>query len=382
VKRRPRRSASAIALVLALMLPALVACGAKPSSGPVENHRGPDGFVNPDGSRIEPPLGDVMRFNWKMFRLKRTPVPPDMRPMAPDIGYLQKNRTENTVTWIGHSTVLLQLGALNVLTDPVFSKRASPLTWWGPKRRTEPGLMISELPKIDLIVISHDHYDHLDEASVRQLIARDDPQFVVPLGIDVLLREWGAHNVVGLDWWQVTHVMSPTTGLDVTLVPAQHWGRRGLFDRNQRLWGGFVIDALDFKAYFAGDTGYDGALFKQIGEQYGPFDISLIPIGSYDPRDFLEPQHVDPVQAVQIHKDVRSAQSIAVHWGTFDLSLEQIDAPRTALLAATKAAGLGDREFVPFRVGETGVWRVDVVPDLRGTDRAHPRRQWRKGEPR
>ncbi len=377
---RDRRGAAALVSALAAAV-LLAACGAGPSSGPDSDHHDAEGYRNVDGSRVNPPLGAVFDFSWSMWRAKRPAVPDSLRQVAPDLGLLQRNRTENTVTWIGHSTVLLQMGALNVLTDPVFGKRASPLSWWGPKRRTEPGLTIAELPKIDVVVISHDHYDHLDEASVKAILARDDPQFVVPLGIDMLLREWGARRVVGLDWWQATHVDSRTSGIDVMLVPTHHWSQRTLFDRNKRLWGGFVLDALDFKVFFAGDTAYDGT-FRQIGELFGPFDLALIPIGSYQPRDFMAPQHVDPAEAVKIHQDVQAEQSIAIHWGTFDLALEQLDDPRQALIAAEQAAGLSDGAFVTFRPGETGIWRWDVAPDMRGTSRFNPRRQWRKGEAR
>jgi L-ascorbate metabolism protein UlaG (beta-lactamase superfamily) len=386
---RSRKSLAQLVVMIGLSL--LAACGnheiVRPD--PQHPHHNADGYFNSDGSRIELGMSDVIGFYWQMLRADRKPVPADMRPIVPDLGYLRDNRDETSLTWIGHATALLQMGGVNVLTDPQFSERASPFTWTGPKRRTPPAMSIAELPAIDVVLISHDHYDHLDEASVRALITRSNPTFVVPLGVDEILRSWGASKVVALDWWASAHVKAlpsadgkPQAGeIDVTLVPAHHWSKRGLFGRNERLWGGFVVQSASFKAYYAGDTGYAG-IFKEIGEKYGPFDLALIPVGSYEPRDFMQHQHVNPEEAVKIHQDVMSKQSVAVHWGTWDLSLEALDAPRTALPAALEAASVSRDDFALFRLGETGMWRVEKPADNRGQTRSNPKRQWRKGEAR
>jgi L-ascorbate metabolism protein UlaG (beta-lactamase superfamily) len=377
----------AMVTVLALVL---ASCGNREviRPDPQHPHHTSNGYANADGSSIGPGLADVIGFYWQMWRVERKPVPADLRPIVPDLGYLRDNREETSLTWITHATTLLQIGGVNVLMDPQFSERASPFTWAGPKRRTQPAMSIAELPPIDVVVISHDHYDHLDQASVKALVAKCDPTFVVPLGVDAIVTDWGARHVVALDWWESTHLFATTAGnerqageVDVTLVPAHHWSKRGLFDRNERLWGGFVLKSPQFKAYYSGDTGY-AEIFKEIGQRLGPFDLALLPVGAYEPRDFMKQQHVNPEEAVRIHRDVQAKQSIAVHWGTWDLSLEALDAPRTALPAALDAAGVARDEFALFRLGETGMWRVEKRADNRGQTRTHPKRQWRKGEAR
>lgn len=362
---------------------ALIACGTHDlSPDPTRPHHSADGYRNSDGTRIAPSAIDLARFGWTMLTTERAPLPDALRPIVPDLGYLRDNRVESAVTWIGHSTTLLQTAGLNVLTDPHFGERASPVSFLGPKRRIPPALSIDELPPIDVVLISHDHYDHLDEGSVRELVAKRDPLFVVPLGIETVLRAWGVKKVRALDWWGATHVTSPT-GIDVEIdiVPAHHWGARGLFDRNERLWGGFVIKAPEFAAFFAGDTGYSDD-FKAIGDKFGPFDLAILPVGAYEPRWFMKPQHVDPAEAVQMHLDLKAKRSLGVHWGTFDLTSEPIDAPVDALPKALAAAHVDAATFALFQPGETGIWREPKPADTRGLSPRNPKREWRKGEAR
>lgn len=251
------------------------------------------------------------------------------RPQFPkalnDPAWLAANRSVTSYTWIGHASFLVQLGGLNILTDPVLSKRTSPVQWAGPRRLAPLGLQFDELPKIDVVLISHNHYDHLDASTVCKLAQRDAPLFVVPLG----LREWFERrriaHVTELDWWQSTEAR----GLVVHAVPAQHFSGRAARDRNRSLWCGFVFERAGQRHFFAGDTGY-GPDFADIGRRFAPIDVAMIPIGAYDPRGFMQPVHVNPEEAVRIHQDVGSRLSLAMHWGTFRLTLEPLDDPPSA----------------------------------------------------
>lgn len=233
------------------------------------------------------------------------------------------------VWWLGHSTSLIHLNGKMILTDPVFSHRASPLQFLGPKRRTLPAMSIEQLPNIDFIVISHNHYDHLDYFSIRKLVIRF-PNIVVlvPLGLKNKLMKWGAKHVIELDWWDSVEINK----LTFTATPAKHWSKRGLFDVNKALWCGWVIqsnrdDVNQSKTvYFMGDTGYSKIL-RQIGERFPRIDMALIPIGAYAPRWFMQSQHIDPKQAIQLFDELNCFRAIAIHWGTFELADEPLDEP-------------------------------------------------------
>ena len=324
-------------------------------------------------------FGDLLRWRWNAWRQHLPPPPARPTPVqAPDLALLQgyapawrqmlqqaKGGTAPapTVTWIGHATALVQAGGLQVLTDPVFSERASPVSWAGPKRHQAPGLALQDLPPIDVVVISHSHYDHLDKASLLQLYARGQRQghataFLVPLGLREVLQGWGiAAGVQELDWWQSARVGST----DFFLTPVQHWSARGLFDRNHTLWGGWAVLGPNLHWYFAGDTGYSPdfaqtrAHFaeRQTPEQGGGFDLALIPVGAYEPRWFMQNQHVDPAEAVRMHQDLGARRSLGVHWGTFELTDEPLDQPPRDLQAAREAAGLAPEAFFVLAVGET-----------------------------
>jgi N-acyl-phosphatidylethanolamine-hydrolysing phospholipase D len=270
-------------------------------------------------------------------------------PKAPnDPAWLAANRTETAFTWVGHATFLVQAGGLNILTDPVLSKRTSPVQWAGPGRVAPLGLTLDELPKIDVVLVSHNHYDHLDTASVTFLARRDAPVFVVPLGLQAWFERRGIRTASELDWWRNTIVR----GLRVTAVPAQHFSGRTATDRNRTLWCGFVFEIRGRRYYFAGDTGY-GPDFAQIGKRFAPIDVAMIPIGAYSPRGFMGPVHCDPDEAVRIHRDVGSALSLAMHWGTFRLTLEPLDEPPVRLRAAMLAQGVEESAFLVLQHGET-----------------------------
>jgi len=308
-------------------------------------------------------LGALLRWRTESSRagLPKPPQQPTPR-VAPDLAFLRANAVAGSamvpsVTWIGHATTLVQAGGSNILTDPIFSERASPLLFLGPKRHVAPGIAIAELPHIDAVVISHNHYDHLDEASVRALAAQPggSPLFLVPVGLKPWLAGVGVDHAVELDWWQSARVGA----VEIVFTPAQHWSGRSLTDRMATLWGSYAIFAPGFQVWFAGDTAYSkdfADIHQRLAARHGEgrgFDLALIPIGAYEPRWFMQSQHVDPAEAVQIHLDIVAERSIGIHWGTFELTDESLDEPPLALARAARQAGLADDAFTVLAVGAT-----------------------------
>lgn len=249
----------------------------------------------------------------------------------------------HVITYINHSTFLIQLDNLNIITDPVYSERVSPFSFAGPKRMRPPGIRFEDLPEIDIVLISHNHYDHLDINTIKKIRDAFDPLFITPLGVDLYLKKNGVSNTASLDWWEEAQVSEST---DIAAVQAQHFSSRGPFDRDKTLWAGFVIKSQQGNIYFAGDTGYN-TFFKEIGERYAPIKTALIPIGAYIPRWFMSPVHVDPVQGIQIHKDVKAEFSIGMHFGTFPLADDGHDDPINEFNAA-----VGNENFVLLGEGE------------------------------
>lgn len=337
--------------VLSMILLFSMGCGSASKADSRKPHHTKDGFRNVH-THEERGFSDFLKWRWNRLS-KDFPPREDYRfaPVKNDPEFLKRNREQITVTWIGHATVLLQLNGMNVLTDPVFSDRASPVKWAGPKRVAKPGLALEDLPPIDLVVISHDHYDALDEESVVKLherAANHQTVFCVPLGLKRWFEEHGISGAVELDWWD-EHTEGEVV---ITAVPVQHWSKRSVFSRNQTLWAGWVIRSHSFRFLFVGDSGYT-AHFKEIAARFGPFDLAAIPIGAYEPRWFMHPHHLSPQEAVQVHLDVRSKKSVAIHWGTFILTDEPLDEPPRRLEEAKKEKGLSDEEFVALGHGET-----------------------------
>ena len=256
-----------------------------------------------------------------------------------------------SVTWVGHATMLVRLAGKNILFDPVFSERASPVGFAGPKRIVPLPIDIPELPRIDVVLISHNHYDHLDAESVTRLAAmpQGSPRFLVPLGLKAWFATLGITRVDEYDWWQETR----EGDLRVTFVPVQHWSKRRLDDANQTLWGGWVVEGEGLRLIHTGDTGYSKD-FRDIGERLGPFDMAFIPIGSYAPRWFMKVMHVDVPEAVQIRADLKAARAIGMHWGTFEsLADEPLDEPPIVLARQRQERGLAPDQFDVLKIGET-----------------------------
>ena len=269
-----------------------------------------------------------------------------------DPKFLKENRTRKTLTWIGHASFLMQVDGINILTDPHLTKRASPIVFAGPSRTTPPGLKIEDLPKIDVIVISHNHYDHLDYQTILSITRKqinNQPLILVPLKLKKLLESFGARNVKELGWWDTTSFKN----LNIHSVPVQHWSNRS-FNTNKTLWCGWVFENANFKSIFVGDTGYSKD-FSAIQKKFGYMDLSLIPIGAYAPRWFMKDHHCNVEEAIQIHKDLNSKKSIAMHWGTFQLTDEPMDQPIKLLKKLTDKENLTSDEFVAMTHGESKI---------------------------
>ena len=261
-----------------------------------------------------------------------------------------------TLTWVGHSTFLIQIGGVNVLTDPIWSMRASPVPGIGPRRVVPPGIPFDLLPSIDVVLQSHDHYDHLDDVTVCRLEARNPgAQWVVPLGLGSFLRRRGVHEIAELDWWQQAR-WGP---LAIGCTPAQHFSGRTPWDGNRALWCGWTVATPDRRLYFAGDTGYHPE-FSAVGRRFGPFDVVLLPVGAYEPRWVMRAVHMNPEEAIQAFQEIRQSgmangptRFVPMHWGTFKLTDEPLDEPPHRALAAWQAAGLAREHYCQLVHGET-----------------------------
>jgi len=313
------------------------------SSGHFDGER----FFNPSGKGVKT-FAKVIK--WWMEdkepwpRWVEEPLPPPLPATVPE--------GELHITFINHATFLIRSAQGSFLTDPHFGERASPVSFAGPKRVRRAAYGIDELPKIDFALISHNHYDHMDIESLRDLRDRSDPLFIVPLKNGEFLQSRKVKKSRELDWWESHEIL----GAKVTLTPCEHWSARGLWDRNKMLWGGFHIAWLGRSIYFAGDTGY-GEHFKEVRKRFGPVDLALLPIGAYEPRWFMKDNHMDPKEAVMAHFDLGAKQSLGMHFGTFRLTNEGIDRPIEALTAAREEKKLAPQVFRVPRFGETLVLR-------------------------
>lgn len=304
-----------------------------------------------DGDHFYNPVANHLKSFWDVLKWKATSTPekwPDYVPnkMHPIRRILKGEKS--ALTFINHATFLIQFQELNILTDPIYSERASPVSFAGPKRVRDAGILFENLPKIDDVIISHNHYDHLDLETLKKLDEKFQPLILVPLGDEKLLLKEGLTNVKAMDWWEEMRVKD----IKMTFTPSQHWSARGLWDKNECLWGSFMIDSGIQKIYFGGDTGY-GKHFIDIKNRLGAPDIALLPIGAYKPRWFMKFHHMDPMEAVQAHIDMSAKQSIAMHFGTFQMADEGINEPVVDLNRSLKELNLTYDEFLVLEEGES-----------------------------
>jgi len=301
-------------------------------------------FFNP-GRKVRP-ISPLELLRWRFGgTLQAWPRQPRGPVFAPPGGLVDRGQV--SVTFINHSSFLIRLPGAVVLTDPIFSARCSPVSWAGPKRVRPPGLSFDRLPAVDVVLVSHCHYDHMDLPSLRALQNRFEPRFVTMPGDARRLRRLGI-RAVELDWWQTAWV----DGLRITATPARHFSARTPFDRNRSLWGGFMIADPGGQILFAGDSGA-GPHWSEIRARLGAPDLALLPIGAYEPRRLMAPVHMNPAEAVQAHRQLGARRSVGMHFGTFQLTSEAIDAPQAELLAAGEAAGLAPGQFLTLGFGET-----------------------------
>lgn len=311
-------------------------------NGPVSDHFDGKRFFNPGEPDTDRSLRQVLR--WRRS-IPDNPWPGSIAvaPVVPDA------RVEGLrVTMIGHATLLIQVAGRNFLTDPVWSDRASPLAFAGPKRVTAPGVRFDDLPPIDAVLLSHNHYDHLDIATLRALQDRHAPLILTPLGNDAIVRRAIPSARISAGDWGDRFEIEPDA--EVHIVPATHWSSRGLRDRRMALWGGFMLRVDARLIYFAGDTGYGtGNIFRAMRTRFGPVDLALIPIGAYDPRWFMAAQHSDPEEAIRIMRDLDARAAIGMHWGTFKLTDEPRDEPAQRLAAGLAAQGIAPSAFIALQ---------------------------------
>lgn len=304
---------------------------------PLAHHRPGGGFLNP---WLGAEFGFREFLRWRIDRLSaplpRDPARSELPRATPELAVPRGAPGTCSVTWVGHSTLLVQAGATNILTDPIWSAYAGPVQGFGPRRWVPAGVPFDSLPPLDLILLSHNHYDHLDHRTVRRLIdAHPDAHWVTTLGLEAFLRKRGARQVTELDWWQETDA----AGARVACTPAQHFSARGLTDRWRTLWASFAVRVGGRSIYFCGDSGYHPE-FAAIGAKYGPFDVALMPIGAYEPRWFMHTMHMDPEEAVRAFGELNAgargkrAVMVGMHWGTFKLTDEALDEPPERARAA------------------------------------------------
>jgi L-ascorbate metabolism protein UlaG (beta-lactamase superfamily) len=322
----------------------------KTYDGPVSDHFDGLHFFDPDGS---PPksLGAVLR--WQFAGRGERATWPDWAPSGhADTPPPRVDGDKVRLSFVGHASWLIQTAGLNILVDPVWSERASPFSWAGPKRHNNPGIAFEALPKIDIVLVSHGHYDHLDVATLSRLSAKFSPRVITPLGNDVTMRSSdNAIRAEAFDWHDRVEIGA---NVAVTLVPTRHWSARGLFDRNKVLWASFVLQTPAGKLYIVCDSGYgEGKHFRRVAEAHGPLRLAILPIGAYEPRWFMKDQHMNPSDAVKALADCGAQQALAHHHGTFQLTDEAIDAPATALGVALDEAKIPRERFVALKPGQT-----------------------------
>ncbi|PIJ51432.1 MBL fold metallo-hydrolase [Erwinia sp. OLTSP20] len=319
-----------------------------PWYNPDLEHHTAEGFRNPEAELRKP--GDIKK--WRTERKAAgLPRPPAEGYPAFIRRWFQPadlSGEQNAVWWLGHAAVMLRLQGRYILIDPALSSRASPLSFYGPQRKTPAPVEINALPELSYVVISHNHYDHLDRATIKQIIRRfPQAEFMVPLGLVAWFQRLGASRVTQLDWWQ----SAQRDDLTFQALPARHWSMRTLWDRNRSLWCGWRIAQPGFNFWFSGDSGNADTLLT-IVQRLGPFTLLALPVGAYAPKWFMQGQHMDPAQAVRLFEAAGCPLTIPIHWGVFELADESLDEPPLILSQALQQAGLPARNFQPWKIGQ------------------------------
>ena len=319
-------------------------------SGPLSDHFDGKVFFNPGG---EEPRGftDLLRWQFGGGKIEW----PKAVAAADFVTTKPEPRVEGSrlvVTMVGHATLLIQTAGLNILTDPVWSERASPVSFAGPKRNNPPGVAFDDLPPIDIVIVTHNHYDHLDIATLNRLVERDKPRLVTPLGNDTIIRS-DVPDIEAdvMDWGDSIEAKN---GVTIHCEPCHHWSARGMGDRRMALWAAFVLETPGGKIYHIGDTGYaEGKHYRELKAKHGDIRLAIMPIGAYEPRWFMKEQHVNVEEALKIHADLGAKRSLGVHWGTFMLTQEAFDHPPRDVAAALAQRGLPQDRVWLMRHGET-----------------------------
>ncbi len=314
--------------------------------GPVSDHYDGARFFNPGAAPA--PGANPQRFINRMVGDERARWPAQV-PVRPTVPPREVARGDMLVTWVGHATVLVQTAGINILTDPIWSDRASPFSFVGPRRVRAPGVRFEDLPRIDLVLVSHNHYDHMDLPTLRRLWARDRPLIVTSLGNDAILRGAGIESVAR-DWGGRVALRPEVS---VIVERNHHWGSRWGADRNRALWSAFTVETPAGRIFFAGDTGWGGGAWVREAARHGPFRLAIIPIGAYEPRDVMQNNHVDPEEALRIFEILNPTRALGMHWGTFQLTFEGIDAPPRAIAGLLRRRRIAPDRFVATEVGRT-----------------------------
>jgi L-ascorbate metabolism protein UlaG (beta-lactamase superfamily) len=316
--------------------------------GPAGPHFDGERFFNPE-DRVQPPPVVPARFFNRWVTAQGRAVWPSHVPVTSTVPPPRVPGERMLVTWIGHATVLVQTQGLNILTDPIWSERASPFSFIGPKRVRAPGIRFEDLPRIDLVLVSHNHYDHMDLPTLRRLWDRDRPRVVTSLGNDTILKRRGI-GAVAADWGRSVAIAA---GVSVVVERVHHWGSRWGTDRNRSLWSGFTVRLPGGNLFFAGDTGRGDGSWPRDAARDGPFRLAILPIGAYSPREIMQSNHMNPDEAVAAFQRLGGRTALGVHWGTFQLTFEGIDDPPTQLRQALKAKGIAANRFLATEVGQT-----------------------------